>query len=105
MIFFALLSGACVCRNGLVTDARWRQDPGAIQAAAKRQLRMLDRVASADRPLLLYTNHHVQSEYFPYGPADGMLSLGPWFDPELPLPRLGVDSLTMMPTRLHLRLR
>ena len=30
--------------------------------------------------LLLYTNHHVLSEYYPFGPADSAVTLPPWFD-------------------------
>jgi hypothetical protein len=29
---------------------------------------------------LLYTNHHVHTEYFPFGPARAWVSLPPWFD-------------------------
>ena len=44
----------------------------------------LERVGGSDRTLLLYNNHHVFGEYFPFGPADGLVTLPPWFDPELP---------------------
>jgi LmbE family N-acetylglucosaminyl deacetylase len=30
--------------------------------------------------LLLYTNHHVLSEYYPFGPASTEMTLPPWFD-------------------------
>lgn len=50
----------------------------------------LDRVGPADRTLLLYTNHHVTSEYFPFGPAAGIVSLPPWT--EDPLRARGVFS-------------
>jgi hypothetical protein len=30
--------------------------------------------------LLLYTNHHVLSEYYPFGPANTAMTLPPWFD-------------------------
>lgn len=36
------------------------------------------RVGPGDRVLLLYTNHHAVSEYFPFGPAQGLVSLPPW---------------------------
>jgi LmbE family N-acetylglucosaminyl deacetylase len=39
-----------------------------------------------DRSLLyLYTNHHVEAEYYPFGPSDALITLPPWFDPALPL--------------------
>jgi LmbE family N-acetylglucosaminyl deacetylase len=30
--------------------------------------------------LLLYTNHHALSEYYPFGPADAVVTLPPWSD-------------------------
>ena len=48
-------------------------------------LEALSRVANTDRQLFLYSNHHVGTEYFPFGPDDGVVTLGPWFDEELPL--------------------
>ncbi len=50
----------------------------------------LDRVAeeealAANTVLLLYSNHHFGAEYFPFGPHEASVTLGPWFDPELPL--------------------
>jgi LmbE family N-acetylglucosaminyl deacetylase len=45
----------------------------------------LDRVDVEPKRLLLYTNHHIGAEYFPFGPADGIVTLGPWFDETLPL--------------------
>jgi LmbE family N-acetylglucosaminyl deacetylase len=41
--------------------------------------------APADVTLLLYTNHHVLSEYYPFGPADAVVTLPPWFDAALPV--------------------
>ena len=38
----------------------------------------LGRVDPAQRTLLLYTNHHATSEYFPFGPANSLISLPPW---------------------------
>ena len=35
--------------------------------------------------LLLYDNHHVYSEFYPYGPSDSLVSLPPWFDADLPM--------------------
>jgi LmbE family N-acetylglucosaminyl deacetylase len=54
-------------------------------------LEALSHVADTERQLLLYSNHHVGTEYFPFGPDDGLVTLGPWFDEELPL--RGVYSL------------
>jgi len=41
--------------------------------------------ASGDQSavLLLYTNHHVLSEYYPFGPADSAVALPPWFDDKM----------------------
>ncbi len=38
--------------------------------------------ASGERKalLLLYTNHHVLAEYYPFGPADSSTTLPPWFE-------------------------
>jgi LmbE family N-acetylglucosaminyl deacetylase len=33
--------------------------------------------------LFLYTNHHVLSEYYPFGPADAGVTMPPWFDESL----------------------
>jgi LmbE family N-acetylglucosaminyl deacetylase len=43
-------------------------------------LEALERPAGEDVTLLLYTNHHPLSEYFPFGPADSTVTLPPWFD-------------------------
>lgn len=40
---------------------------------------------AANVTLLLYTNHHVLSEYYPFGPADAAVTLPPWFDAALPV--------------------
>jgi len=34
--------------------------------------------------IYLYNNHHVLSEYYPFGPAHSIVSLPPWFDNSLP---------------------
>jgi LmbE family N-acetylglucosaminyl deacetylase len=36
-----------------------------------------------DVTLFLYTNHHVFSEYYPFGPADAGVTMPPWFDESL----------------------
>jgi LmbE family N-acetylglucosaminyl deacetylase len=33
--------------------------------------------------LFLYTNHHVLTEYYPFGPSDSVVTLPPWFDAAL----------------------
>jgi hypothetical protein len=38
--------------------------------------------------LLLYTNHHPWSESFPYGPSQSLVTLPPWHDAALSLPRV-----------------
>jgi LmbE family N-acetylglucosaminyl deacetylase len=38
----------------------------------------LGRVGFSGRTLLLYTNHATGAEYFPFGPADAVISLPPW---------------------------
>jgi hypothetical protein len=43
----------------------------------------LGRVGPAGRTLLLYTNHATGAEYFPFGPADAVVSLPPWTGEEL----------------------
>jgi len=48
-------------------------------------LEALEASGSDDVTLLLYTNHHVLSEYFPFGPADAVVTLPPWFDDALPV--------------------
>lgn len=45
-------------------------------------LEAMGRVETVPPTLLLYTNHHVWSEYFPFGPARTLVTLPPWFDPE-----------------------
>ena len=59
----------------------------ALDAAKDHQyttlalLEALDAVGDDSTVLLLYTNHHVQSEYFPFGPIGSVVDLPPWFDP------------------------
>jgi LmbE family N-acetylglucosaminyl deacetylase len=42
-------------------------------------LQALANVEDQDAQLLLYNNHHLYSEYWPYGPADSLMTLPPWF--------------------------
>jgi LmbE family N-acetylglucosaminyl deacetylase len=42
-------------------------------------LQALANVEGQDAQLLLYNNHHLYSEYWPYGPADSLMTLPPWF--------------------------
>jgi LmbE family N-acetylglucosaminyl deacetylase len=44
----------------------------------------LKKVGDTKCALYLYTNHHVHAEYFPFGPADALVTLPPWFDGRLP---------------------
>jgi LmbE family N-acetylglucosaminyl deacetylase len=53
----------------------------------------LDRVGAAGIQLLLYTNHASRSEYFPFGPAESVVSLPPWPGP--PLVLAGVSSVPL----------
>jgi LmbE family N-acetylglucosaminyl deacetylase len=48
-------------------------------------LEALERTGEDQSLLYLYTNHHVQAEYYPFGPSDALITLPPWFDPTLPL--------------------
>ena len=91
--------------DGRRADATWRSlvqdlqaivravDPGviatpypALDAAADHQyttlalLEALEAVGDNDTVLLLYTNHHVLSEYYPFGPSGSAVTLPPWFD-------------------------
>ena len=43
----------------------------------------LEKVGDGKSALYLYTNHHVYTEYFPFGPADALVTLPPWFDSSL----------------------
>jgi LmbE family N-acetylglucosaminyl deacetylase len=43
----------------------------------------LGKVGDGKSALYLYTNHHVYTEYFPFGPADALVTLPPWFDGSL----------------------
>jgi len=57
----------------------------AMDAAADHQyttvalLAALEQLHDDRTTLLLYTNHHVLAEYFPFGPSDAMVTLPPWF--------------------------
>jgi hypothetical protein len=42
-------------------------------------LQALSIVEDPGAQLLLYNNHHLHSEYWPYGPADSLMTLAPWF--------------------------
>jgi LmbE family N-acetylglucosaminyl deacetylase len=48
-------------------------------------LEALEQMGDPALTLLLYTNHHVHSEYYPFGPADAVVPLPPWFDETLPV--------------------
>ncbi|MDH3916375.1 MAG: PIG-L family deacetylase [Chromatiales bacterium] len=60
----------------------------ALDAAADHQfttialLEALGDVEQHQAVLLLYTNHHVLSEHYPFGPADSAVTLPPWFHDE-----------------------
>ena len=44
---------------------------------------LFDALASSEHQtaqLFLYTNHHVLSEYYPFGPSDAAVTLPPWLD-------------------------
>ncbi len=45
----------------------------------------LDRIGADDGWLLMYTNHLVFGEHYPFGPADARVTLPVWLDPELPV--------------------
>lgn len=57
-----------------------------LDAAADHQfttIALLEALAAAgddSTVLLLYTNHHVLSEYYPFGPSGTAVTLPPWFD-------------------------
>ena len=42
-------------------------------------LEALDRVGEDRATLLLYNNHHVLAEHYPFGPSDTRVTLPPWF--------------------------
>jgi LmbE family N-acetylglucosaminyl deacetylase len=48
-------------------------------------LEAMEQTGNDDATLFLYTNHHVLSEYYPFGPADAGVTMPPWFDATLPL--------------------
>jgi LmbE family N-acetylglucosaminyl deacetylase len=54
------------------------------QHAAAAVFEALERLGDPVRDLLLYTNHHVHSEYYPFGPAGDAVTLPPWFDESVP---------------------
>lgn len=62
----------------------------ALDAAADHRfttlalLEALERLDDRKVILLLYTNHHVWTEYFPFGPSSSLVTLPPWFDTEAP---------------------
>ena len=58
-------------------------------------LEALARVHDPPATLLLYTNHHPQSESYPYGPSDALIAVPPWFDRPFPVP--GVLSFPLAP--------
>jgi LmbE family N-acetylglucosaminyl deacetylase len=43
-------------------------------------LEAMENGSADDGLLLLYTNHHVLAEYYPFGPANTEMTLPPWFD-------------------------
>lgn len=57
----------------------------AMDSAADHQyttiamLEALTRLGDDSITLWLYTNHHTQSEHFPFGPSDTSVTLPPWF--------------------------
>jgi LmbE family N-acetylglucosaminyl deacetylase len=61
----------------------------ALDAAPDHQLTtvaLLEALAASGETralLLLYTNHHVLAEYFPFGPSGSATTLPPWFDDSL----------------------
>lgn len=64
----------------------------ALDAAADHRftttalLEVLARRGDDNTLLLLYTNHHVRSAYFPFGPSQSIVSFPPWFDDEPTFP-------------------
>ncbi|UCC15481.1 MAG: PIG-L family deacetylase [Gammaproteobacteria bacterium] len=58
----------------------------ALDASADHQfttialLEALEGAGQHQEVLLLYTNHHVLSEHYPFGPTDSAVTLPPWFD-------------------------
>ena len=80
-------------------------------------LEALDRVGDEQAVLLLYNNHHVLAEHYPFGPSDARVTLPPWFgdgrfagllsfelDPDLQLRKLfaleAMHDLRTAPMRL-----
>ncbi len=43
----------------------------------------LERRASETSALYLYTNHHVLTEYYPFGPSDSLMTAPPWLEEEV----------------------
>jgi LmbE family N-acetylglucosaminyl deacetylase len=61
----------------------------ALDAALDHQyttialLEAMKAIGDTDTVLLLYTNHHVLGEYYPFGPTGSGITLPPWFDDAL----------------------
>ena len=64
-------------------DAHWDH-----QFTTVALIEALERVPELGPALLLYTNHPITREIYPFGPRDGMASLLPWFGEELELESL-----------------
>lgn len=58
-------------------------------------LQALSEIDDNRATLLLYTNHHPQSESYPYGPSDADVTLPPSFDGTMPV--AGIYSFTLGP--------
>jgi LmbE family N-acetylglucosaminyl deacetylase len=64
----------------------------ALDAAADHRfttiavLEVLARRGDEHTLLMLYTNHHVRSAYYPFGPSQSIVSFPPWFDDEPTFP-------------------
>jgi LmbE family N-acetylglucosaminyl deacetylase len=61
----------------------------SLDAANDHRLTTVALLEALDRTgdnvtLFLYTNHHVLSGYYPFGPADAGVTMPPWFDESLP---------------------
>lgn len=56
-------------------------------------LEALERIGDPAQDLLLYTNHHVLSEYYPFGPSDDVVTLPPWFSDSVPFRSLHSQRL------------
>ena len=79
-------NGFSVVITNLDVDADHRLSTMALFEALDRLVEDSDEGFNIEAGvLLLYTNHHFAAEYFPFGPPDGTVALGPWFDQELPV--------------------